>query len=119
MAEKHILVVDDDQGVRDMLQRLLLKTGYAVETAANGLEAMHQIREKAPDLMVLDLMMPGMNGLEVLELLGADAGWKKIPVIVLTAAAGHSAQSLGVRAMIPKPFNIMDVQKTVREVLGT
>jgi len=63
--KSHILVVDDDPEIVSLLRRGLVFEGYSVETASNGVEALAKIREKEPDLVILDVMMPGIDGLEV------------------------------------------------------
>ncbi len=80
-----VLVVDDDPGILDMHRRLVEQTGYRAMTARNGLEAMAFIREQIPDLILLDLMMPEMDGFSVLDELQARESTREIPVIIMTA----------------------------------
>jgi signal transduction histidine kinase/DNA-binding response OmpR family regulator len=80
-----ILVVDDDPKTRDMLRRTLQKVGWTVAEAANGSEAMEALARANPALVLLDLMMPGMDGFEVLERLRGDETWREVPVIIITA----------------------------------
>jgi signal transduction histidine kinase/DNA-binding response OmpR family regulator len=80
-----VLVVDDDPKTRDMLRRTLQKAGWTVAEAANGCEAIEALERAKPALVLLDLMMPGMDGFEVLERLHGDATWREVPVIIITA----------------------------------
>jgi signal transduction histidine kinase/DNA-binding response OmpR family regulator len=80
-----VLVVDDDPKTRDMLRRTLQKAGWTVAEAANGSEAIAALERAKPALVLLDLMMPGMDGFEVLERLHDDETWREVPVIILTA----------------------------------
>jgi signal transduction histidine kinase/CheY-like chemotaxis protein len=80
-----VLVVDDDPKTRDMLRRTLQKAGCTVAEAANGSEAIEALERAKPALILLDLMMPGMDGFEVLERLHGDEAWREVPVIIVTA----------------------------------
>jgi CheY-like chemotaxis protein len=80
-----VLVVDDDPKTRDMLRRTLQKAGWTVAEAATGGEALEALERAKPALILLDLLMPGMDGFEVLERLQGDETWREIPVIIVTA----------------------------------
>jgi signal transduction histidine kinase/DNA-binding response OmpR family regulator len=80
-----VLVVDDDPKTRDMLRRTLQKAGWTVAEAANGSEALEALERVRPALVLLDLLMPGMDGFEVLERLNGDSTWREVPVIIVTA----------------------------------
>jgi CheY-like chemotaxis protein/anti-sigma regulatory factor (Ser/Thr protein kinase) len=80
-----VLVVDDDPKTRDMLRRTLQKAGWTVAEAATGSEAIEALERAKPALVLLDLMMPGMDGFEVLERLHGDDTWRDVPVIIITA----------------------------------
>ena len=82
--KKNILLVDDDPLVVRMYQNRLAKDGYIVNTASNGEEALIQVMRKKPDLILLDVMMPKMNGVETLKRLKAEEKTETIPVIILT-----------------------------------
>jgi DNA-binding response OmpR family regulator len=113
-----VLIVDDDDDIRDILSRVLTQAGYEVRLATNGREGLVLVGSIAPDLIILDLNMPVMNGFEVLGALRANKDWARIPVLVVTAVAGYTASHLGVRGTLLKPFNIIDVQAAVRLALG-
>jgi signal transduction histidine kinase/CheY-like chemotaxis protein len=80
-----VLVVDDDPKTRDVLRRTLQKAGWSVAEAASGSEAIAALERARPALILLDLMMPGMDGFEVLERLHQDEAWREVPVIIVTA----------------------------------
>ncbi|KRG15856.1 response regulator [Lederbergia galactosidilytica] len=116
---KKILIVDDQFGIRILLNEILQKEGYQIYQAANGPEALSITEEHNPDLVLLDMKIPGMSGPEILaEMKKMDAG---IGVIIMTAYGEHemikSAQKLGVVAHFSKPFDIEDVRKAVKEYL--
>jgi len=83
-----IYLADDNPAFRQGLFLALRARGYAVRTAADGEEVLELLESGRPDLMLLDVMMPGMNGLEVLARVRADRRWSDLPVLLLTAAAG-------------------------------
>lgn len=82
--EKYILIVEDDTFVMDIYQTKLAEVGYEVEGAANGLEALKKIGKKKPDLILLDIVMPQMDGIEFLKKMKSQEEFKKTPVILLT-----------------------------------
>ena len=117
----HILVVDDDKNTRLLMQAILEAERYHVTLAASGLEAL-ALREKAQvDLIVLDVMMPGMDGFEVFQLLQSDSRTAHIPVIFLTALSEPSAEEVGLNMgaadFITKPFRTPVLQARVRNHL--
>jgi len=104
-----ILVVDDNESNRDMLSRRLIHEGYAVRVAANGQDALQLLKTESVDLMLLDVMMPEMDGYEVLKKLKADNLWHDIPVIMISAL--DEIESVvrcieqGAEDYLPKPFD--------------
>lgn len=104
-----VLVVDDNEMNRDMLSRRLQRHGHQVEVAVNGLEALAMIETQKFDLVLLDIMMPEMNGYEVLEHLKADHALRHLPVIMITAVDEIDSVvrciELGADDYLPKPFN--------------
>ena len=109
-----ILLADDNSDMRDYIQRLLCNH-YGVRAVSNGLEALSEARRQPPDLILTDVMMPGLDGFELLRELRADETTRTIPVILLSARAGEDARVEGLRAgaddYVVKPF-------TVRELLA-
>jgi CheY-like chemotaxis protein len=109
-----ILVVEDDPAVLQALSIVLEQEGYHVETAANGREALASVRSGRPDLILLDLWMPVMNGWEFLERLRHDGpAGQDLPVIAVTADATAAARGLPVQAVVTKP---MDVDALLAEI---
>ena len=84
-VKKKILVVDDDRAVTTMLNGLLSNQGYSVLTAHDGLDGMVQVRQNVPDVIILDIMMPEINGYDVCSNLKFDERYKHIPIIVMTS----------------------------------
>ncbi|MEN9204945.1 MAG: response regulator [Thermostichales cyanobacterium DRC_bins_46] len=100
------MVVDDDPSVRDLLQRLLTKAGYRVVLVANGQNVLELARQVRPNVITLDVLMPRVDGWEVLKGLKADPELSKIPVIMLTIADDKNlGYSLGATEYLTKPFN--------------
>ena len=114
-----ILVVDDEQAVRESLRRSLRFNGYEVLTANDGLEAVETVRAENPELLILDLMMPNMDGLEVCRTLRSE-GWDR-PILVLTARDGVSDRVAGLDAgaddYLPKPFALEELLARVRSLV--
>lgn len=109
LAGSSILVVDDNELNRDLLSRRLRKGGHEVALAEHGLQALEMIREQPFDLVLLDIMMPEMNGYELLERLKADPALRHIPVIMITAVDDQESVvrciRLGAEDHLPKPFD--------------
>ena len=112
----HILVVEDDPAIRQMLADLLAERGYSVAEASNGRAALEQMRERQPDLVLLDLMLPDMNGWTFLRARERERELARVPVLVLSAAGPDAigeAQELGAPVFLSKPF---DLDKLVAEI---
>ena len=113
-------MVDDEAPVLEVLRGFLTKAGYDVLAASNGAAGLELVHAgPSPDLIVLDLMMPVMTGFEVLSALRANKAWASIPVIVLTATMGYSADHLGVDAVLSKPFEAADVDAAIEVALAS
>jgi DNA-binding response OmpR family regulator len=117
-----ILVADDDPLLLKLVEHKLKSRGFAVHCASDGEAALEMARDRRPDLIVLDAMMPGIEGFEVLRRLAADPGTSGIPVIMLTArrleADIVSALSLGARDYLVKPFMPEELVMRIRNLLG-
>ena len=113
-----ILVVDDDATVRTLLRRMLTIEGYAVDEAADGASAMAKVEAWAPDLLLLDIMMPGQDGLDVLSVLRRTSA---VPVILLTAKSEEADRVLGFRFgaddYVVKPFSTAELIARIAAVL--
>jgi two-component system response regulator MtrA len=117
-----VLVVDDDPDVCDLVTYKLRKSGYEVRRANDGDEAMKSVAEQLPDLVLLDVMMPGLSGLEVLERWRREPGTATLPVIMLTAKAQESdvelGFALGADDYVLKPFSPRELARRVAAVLA-
>jgi DNA-binding response OmpR family regulator len=121
-----ILVVDDEPDVLDLVTYNLGQAGFQTDTAANGAEALRKARSTTPDLILLDLMLPEMDGLEVCKLLRRDAKTSAIPIIMLTARASEIDRivglELGAADYVPKPFSprelVLRVKKRLEQSSG-
>ena len=122
MAEATILVVEDEDDIRDLLAFTLAREGFAVLQADSGLAALEQARNKHPDLILLDLMLPGMDGLNVYKRLQREPSASGIPVIMLTAKGEEIDRIVGLEIgaadYIVKPFSLREVILRIRAVLG-
>ncbi len=115
---KRVLVVDDDRVIQQLLEVNLELEGYeVVATAADGKEALEKIAELKPDLVILDIMMPKMDGLEVCRRLRADPDLSEIPVILLSARAQdmdiREGLEIGASAYLTKPFDPVELLDVV------
>lgn len=122
IIKKHrILVVDDEEHIRKIVRFQLEKSGYEVECAEDGLEALKAVEARTPDLILLDLMMPNMDGYEVCKRLKSDYQTNHIPVIMVTAKADleNKLQGFeeGANDYIAKPFALTELLVRVRNVL--
>ncbi|MFE4045701.1 response regulator [Priestia sp. YIM B13490] len=118
LAEK-ILIVDDQYGIRILLTEVLQKEGYTTFQAANGFQAIDITKEQAPDLVLLDMKIPGMDGIEILKKLKQHD--ETIKVIIMTAYGEldmiQEAKDLGALTHFAKPFDIDEIRKVVREYI--
>ena len=118
---QRILVVDDDRSIVKVLTAYLEQSGYEVLPAYDGEMAMHVLRRDRPDLVILDLMMPGRDGHEVTQLVRADKALAPTPIIMLTARVEDSDKivglELGADDYITKPFNAREVVARVKSLL--
>jgi len=116
-----VLVVDDDRVIQQLLQVNLELEGYDVVTADNGHDALRLIKDLRPDLVLLDVMMPKLDGREVCRRIKADPSVASIPVIFLSARAQdmdiNSGLDLGASAYLTKPFDPVDLLEAVGRVL--
>ena len=119
MAKK-ILAVDDEKAIVRLVQVNLEREGYKVVTAYDGREALEKVASERPDLVVLDVMMPYMDGFEVLQQMKKDPETRDIPVIMLTAKAQDAdvfrGWQSGVDCYLTKPFNPMELKAFVKRV---
>jgi len=118
MVAKRVLVVDDDENIVELVRLYLVRDGYRVLTAYDGIEALRLAREGHPDLIVLDIMMPGINGLDVCRTLRDESD---VPIIILTARTTDDDKliglNLGADDYVTKPFSPKELAARVRAVL--
>lgn len=116
-----ILIVDDQQGIRLLLNEVFKKEGFTTHLAANGLDALKVAKENSLDCVLLDMKIPGMDGLEILARLKQDS--PNLPVMMMTAYVEQymidRATELGVTKYFTKPFNIFEVRDEVKKILVT
>ena len=121
MAQK-IFVVDDEEIIREPLREILSRQGYEVLEAGDGKKALEEIRKKIPDLVLMDVNMPKMDGFKVLEALKKDRKTADIPVFMLTSRSSAEDVAAGIAGFaekyIPKPFDfnylLSEIQKTLK-----
>jgi two-component system, OmpR family, phosphate regulon response regulator PhoB len=116
-----VLLVDDERSIRTICRVNLEGDGLAVTEAADGAEALEVVRRARPSVVLLDVMMPGVDGWDVAEQLAADDETRKIPVVFLSARAApedrRRAQELGAVGYVEKPFDPLELAGIVRDVL--
>jgi DNA-binding response OmpR family regulator len=120
MAKK-ILVVDDDELVLIALEALLSPSGYEVTTVKNGDDALGKITKKNFDLIILDIIMPGMNGFELCEKIRLYDEYKAVPIIMLTAKSGSEdkkrGMEVGANLFLPKPIAPQHLNNLIKKIL--
>ncbi|NLN77587.1 MAG: response regulator [Armatimonadetes bacterium] len=120
---KKILAVDDEKHIVRLVQANLERAGYQVVTANDGKEALQKVAEENPDLVVLDVMMPYMDGFEVLQNLRRNPSTRDIPVVMLTAKAQDAdvfkGWQSGVDCYLTKPFNPMELLSFVKRIFDS
>jgi DNA-binding response OmpR family regulator len=123
MSEPLVLVADDDEDILLLVTTRLRRDGFEIISARSGDEALALVRERRPALAVLDIGMPGLDGVQVLEQIRADDGLRTMLVVLLTAKAQESdvrrGFEAGADAYVKKPFSPADLSARVRELLGS
>ena len=117
-----VLLIEDEVNIAEAIRFLLTRDGWAVDTHADGASAMARIREVRPDILVLDVMLPGRSGYEILEDLRGDAGLADLPVLVLTARGQDRERTLaearGASLFMTKPFANSEILENLRKLDG-
>ena len=115
-----VLLIEDEVNLAEAIRFLLTRDGWAVDTHADGASAMARIREVRPDILVLDVMLPGRSGYEILEDLRGDAGLADLPVLVLTARGQDRERTLaearGASLFMTKPFANAEILENLRKL---
>ncbi|MCM8791990.1 MAG: response regulator [Candidatus Omnitrophica bacterium] len=119
---KRILIIDDDVTAAESLKKLFNLSGFVAETVNKAKEALNKVKLFKPDLIILDLLMPEIGGLELCEMFNQDPQTARIPIIVISALSGYTdikkAYKLGVLGYITKPYDFDQVLNEVKKILG-
>ncbi len=120
---KTIVIADDDEDLRLLVEVTLENPTYQIFTAVDGIQALETVNKLHPDLLIIDWMMPGLNGCEVVTQLRQHSHMATLPVVMLTAKDAQEAQaqtaSLALAGYLVKPFSPIELIQKVREVLAT
>jgi CheY-like chemotaxis protein len=118
VAKKHVLVVEDHEPMLGAIKSILEMRGYTVSTAVNGVDALQLMEETRPDLLIVDILMPEMDGYTFYEEVRKRPAWRSTPLIFLTSMAEREdiqrGRKLGVHGYITKPFEPNDLLEAVR-----
>jgi len=119
---KRVLIVDDEPNIVISLEYLVKREGYEAAIAPDGEAALAALAEQTPDLVVLDVMLPKMNGFELCERIRADPRWRDTKILMLTARGRETEVARGLRlgadAYVTKPFSTKDLVAQMNELLG-
>lgn len=122
MAKKSILIVDDAASMRGLVSMSLRKAGYEVQEAGDGQAALQKLKTFRPHLIVTDLNMPRMNGIELIKEVKKDPKFKFVPMVMLTTESEESkkkeGQMAGAKAWVVKPFKPDVLIKVVKKIIG-
>ena len=119
---QHVLLIEDEPNIAEAIRFVMARDGWQVSVLADGAGAVAAVARLRPDLVILDLMLPGMSGLEILLALRADPANAALPILMLTAKGQvrdrEAAERAGVTAFMSKPFDNSEIRAMVRELLG-
>ncbi|MCZ8079824.1 MAG: response regulator [Rhodobacteraceae bacterium] len=118
----HVLLIEDEPNIAEAIRFILSRDGWQVSTMTDGIGAAEAVRAARHDLVILDLMLPGCSGLEVLEAIRADPATEAVPVLMLTAKGQgrdrEAAERAGVSRFMTKPFSNAEMLASVRELVA-
>ncbi|MFY9238311.1 MAG: response regulator [Roseovarius sp.] len=118
---KHVLLIEDEPNIIEAISFILSRDGWEVKTHSNGHDAMDVVRARRPDLVILDVMLPGRSGFDLLGDIRGDAALQTLPVLMLTARGQRKdremAEAAGVSRYMTKPFSNADVLEAVRDLV--
>jgi CheY-like chemotaxis protein len=119
-VRRRILIVDDCVELRELLSHLLIREGWLVDTAANGREAIALLEQHLPDVMLIDLSMPDVNGWTLLDRRQLEPAWLNVPCLVMSADHQYSEAVVqrGATGFLPKPFTIERLRAALFSILG-
>jgi len=122
-VSKHVLLVEDEPNIIEAVSFLLSRDGWSVSTHSNGHDAADVIRAKNPDVLVLDVMLPGRSGFDILEDIRSEGVCRDVPVLMLTARGQtkdrERAERLGATRFMTKPFSNAEIIETLHELSGS
>ncbi len=117
----HVLLIEDEPNIAEAIRFILMRDGLRVSTHSGGADAIEVVRQARPDLLILDLMLPGMSGIDILSALRADPMTEELPVLMLTARGQGrdraAAERAGVDAFMSKPFSNTEMLASVRALV--
>jgi len=120
--QKTVLLIEDETNIIEAVSFILTREGWDVKTHSNGHDAVDAVRARQPDLVILDVMLPGKNGFDILQDIRADAQFSALPVLMLTARGQSKdremAERFGVSRFMTKPFSNAEVLSAVRELVA-
>ena len=119
-AKPVILVVDDDLPILTLMRNVLREFGFEARTASTGAAALDAVRERVPDLVLLDKNMPGMTGTDIIHALRSESGLGQVPVLILSGEPIERDEiaRLGAAGAVMKPFDVMDLVERIRAHVG-
>ncbi len=119
---KTILVCDDEKHMLRLIEFNLKRTGHHIVSASSGMEVLDILSKDIPDLLIIDVMMPGMDGFETIRQIREHPAAQQIPIVVLTGRGQSNtreqAEALGIAAFLNKPFSPIHLKRTIEELLG-
>ena len=119
---KRVLLIEDEPNIIQAISFILSRDGWRVDTHADGQTALAEVHRRAPDVVILDVMLPNRSGYDILQDLRADPATEKLPVLMLTARGQKKdremAERYGVSRFMTKPFSNAEVLEAVRELVG-
>ena len=122
MEDKRVLLIEDEPNIIEAIRFILSRDGWRVDTHSDGQTAVEAIRARAPDLIILDVMLPNRSGYDILHDLREDPDTSELPVLMLTARGQKKdrelAERLGASRFMTKPFSNGEILSTVRELAG-
>ncbi len=118
---KHVLLIEDEPNIIEAISFILSRDGWEVKTHSNGHDAMDVVRARSPDVIILDVMLPGKSGFDILSEIRADAALGQTPVLMLTARGQtkdrEMAERAGASRYMTKPFSNSEILETVRQLV--
>ena len=122
MSHRRVLLIEDEPNIIEAIRFILTRDGWRVDTHSDGETAVAAVKERAPDLIILDVMLPNKSGYDILHDLRENDATKSLPVLMLTARGQKKdrelAERLGVNRFMTKPFSNSEILSTVHELVG-